>query len=197
MLRMWVGAFSAFFWSCGVGTDMLAHTGVCDHYPESATSPYIYPFAVGRAVTVSQGNCQAMTHKGFLQFSYDFDVPTGTPIHASRSGTVVERGEGGIGGCNGHYVYLKHQDGSIARYLHLKEGSILVNQDAAVTQGAQIAESANTGCTGGFPHLHFDIIRDPNKIKTGAITFRNVGANPRGLEHMKSYTGSAFTVDQF
>ena len=94
---------------------------------------------------------------------------------------------------------VQHADGTVARYMHLKLGGVLVALDEAVKQGQRIALSGNTGQTGG-PHLHFDVQKcGPNLPPrynalpcgmTVPLTFRNAGANVCGLIPGKRYPGT-------
>ncbi len=85
---------------------------------------------------------------------------------------------------------VRHVDGTVARYIHLKKNGVLVRLGNKVRQGQKIALSGNTGQTGG-PHLHFDVQRcgpnlppNYNKLPCGMtvpVTFRNAGSNVCGL----------------
>jgi murein DD-endopeptidase MepM/ murein hydrolase activator NlpD len=81
----------------------------------------------------------------------DFDVPTGTTVHAAAMGSVYIVGEKeGYG----TWVVLEHEDGYYTAYGHLSE--VFVNEGQFVEMGQPIAESGNTGISSG-PHLHFEI----------------------------------------
>lgn len=84
----------------------------------------------------------------------DIGLPIGTPIYASRAGTVKIANRSGFGGGYGLYVFIEHSDGSGTMYAHLSQVS--VRPGDKVSQGKQIGESGNTGRSSG-PHLHFEI----------------------------------------
>jgi murein DD-endopeptidase MepM/ murein hydrolase activator NlpD len=84
----------------------------------------------------------------------DIGMPVGTPIYASRSGTVAIANASGWGGGYGHYVIIKHNNGSLTMYAHLSKVSVSAGE--SVSQGDQIGKSGNTGSSTG-PHLHFEI----------------------------------------
>lgn len=90
----------------------------------------------------------------------DLATSVGTPVFASRSGTVktvktiVDHNTYGNGGSYGKYIVIDHGSGFTTYYAHLSEFNI--SQGARVTQGQQIAKSGNTGNSSG-PHLHFEI----------------------------------------
>ncbi|UGY91329.1 peptidoglycan DD-metalloendopeptidase family protein [Streptomyces gobiensis] len=86
----------------------------------------------------------------------DFAVPTGTPVKAVTSGTVVSAG---WGGSYGNEVVIKHADGRYSQYAHLS--SLSVRPGQSVSNGQQIGRSGSTGNSTG-PHLHFEVRTSPN-----------------------------------
>ncbi len=84
----------------------------------------------------------------------DIGAPIGTPIYASRSGTVAIANKSGWGGGYGKYVLIKHNNGSITMYAHMDTVKVSVGQ--SVDQGDSIGKVGNTGSSTG-PHLHFEI----------------------------------------
>jgi len=97
----------------------------------------------------------------------DIAVPTGTPVKASASGTVIEVGylEG-----YGNVVIISHGENFSTLYSHLQKAVVKVGQE--VKQGQVIAYSDNTGMSTG-PHLHFSIFKiDPQ-------TGKSIAVNPR------------------
>jgi murein DD-endopeptidase MepM/ murein hydrolase activator NlpD len=66
-------------------------TGGCGPYPAEATSPYVLPYEAGSSYRVSQGNCTNFSHVTGTpdQYAYDFVMPIGTVLIASRGGTVT------------------------------------------------------------------------------------------------------------
>ncbi|MFD6811800.1 M23 family metallopeptidase, partial [Streptomyces anthocyanicus] len=91
----------------------------------------------------------------------DFAVPTGTPVKAAGSGTVVKAGPngGGDGPAYGNAIVVKHANGTYSQYAHLSKIKVYVGQKVAA--GQRIALSGNTGNSSG-PHLHFEIRTTPN-----------------------------------
>ena len=84
-------------------------------------------------------------------YGVDLAAPTGTPIYATRSGTVDTATYGSSGG---YYVQINHGDGFRSIYLHMTHYIVKVGQ--YVTQGQVIGYCGSTGASTG-PHLHFGI----------------------------------------
>jgi murein DD-endopeptidase MepM/ murein hydrolase activator NlpD len=85
----------------------------------------------------------------------DLAAAEGTPVVAPRGG-VVEAVQYQAKGA-GHYVVLDGDDEDHDYvFMHLKTGSIPVEQGDRVRTGQTIGEVGNTGGSSG-PHLHFEI----------------------------------------
>ncbi len=81
----------------------------------------------------------------------DLAGPEGTPIYASRSGTVtIAR----YSNSAGNYVTINHGDGFSSVYMHMTTYTVSVGQ--YVTQGQLIGYMGSTGISTGS-HLHFGI----------------------------------------
>ena len=81
----------------------------------------------------------------------DLAGPTGTPIYASRSGTVSAAT---YNGSAGYYVQINHGDGFKSIYMHMTH--YIVSAGQYVNQGQVIGYMGSTGGSTG-PHLHFGI----------------------------------------
>lgn len=60
-----------------------------------------------------------------------------------------------------NYVIIRHDDGTLAQYCHLKKGGCIVKPGQVVATGQLIAHSGNTGFTSGA-HLHFCVFKTKN-----------------------------------
>ena len=81
----------------------------------------------------------------------DLSCASGTPIYATRSGTVT------IASYNssaGYYVNINHGDGFSSIYMHMTH--YVVSYGQQVSQGQLIGYMGSTGASTG-PHLHFGI----------------------------------------
>ncbi|MDG2412290.1 MAG: peptidoglycan DD-metalloendopeptidase family protein [Halioglobus sp.] len=93
----------------------------------------------------------------------DYAAPTGTPVYASGDGRVVKSG---YTKANGNYVFIRHGDRYVTRYLHLHKR--VVSAGRRVTQGQIIGTVGATGAATG-PHLHYEFLvngvhRNPRKV---------------------------------
>ncbi|MBX2812733.1 MAG: M23 family metallopeptidase [Myxococcales bacterium] len=79
----------------------------------------------------------------------DYAAPTGTPVRAVASGTVIAAGRAGP---NGNMVRIRHSGGYESFYLHLSR--ILVRKNARVGQSTIVGKVGSTGRSTG-PHLDF------------------------------------------
>lgn len=88
---------------------------------------------------------------GTLHPGIDIGVPSGTPVHAAASGTVIWCGW--MSGY-GNLVMIDHHNGLATLYGH--NTSVAVSCNEQVSQGQVISYSGCTGfCTG--PHVHFEV----------------------------------------
>jgi murein DD-endopeptidase MepM/ murein hydrolase activator NlpD len=88
---------------------------------------------------------------GRLHAGIDIAAPSGTPIHAAASGTVVLAGwTGGYG----NFTCIDHGGALATCYAH--QSSYAVSSGAQVSQGQVIGYVGNTGHSFGS-HLHFEV----------------------------------------
>jgi murein DD-endopeptidase MepM/ murein hydrolase activator NlpD len=106
--------------------------------------------------TIGTGYRAAGAHwsKGY-HTGVDFEVPTGTAVHAIAAGRVVSAG---WGGAYGYQVVIRHEDGRYSQYGHLSAISVRAGQ--TVGAGQRIGRSGATGNVTG-PHLHFEVRTGP------------------------------------
>lgn len=169
----------------------------CGPFGAWETSDHLLPYPVGASYTVNQANCSGFGHSGFWKHGYDFTMPIGTPITASREGTVGWANDGCPDfetSCT-NLITVIHDDGTVALYSHLTPGGVLVVSGQTVVAGEEIGRSGVTGNTGGLPHLHFSLhpcnelpgLPGAGDCPTIPVNFRNTDPNPRGLEPRRAY----------
>ena len=81
----------------------------------------------------------------------DLAAPAGTPIYASRGGTVTRAT---YGSASGNYVSINHHDGFSSIYMHMTHYVVYAGQQ--VSQGQVIGYVGRSGIASG-DHLHFGI----------------------------------------
>ncbi len=133
-----------------------------DHYV------YLLPYSTGAKYKVTQGYNGKFSHTGSNQYAIDWQMPEGTPVRAARDGVVVRtKDTSDKGGSSmdydrfNNYVLIRHDDGTLAHYCHLKKGGVVVKVGQKVEAGDLIAHSGNTGFSSG-PHLHFCVFKAKN-----------------------------------
>ena len=104
-------------------------------------------------VSSRKGQRAAGNHQGI-----DIAAPAGTPIYASKAGTVT-RAE--FSRSYGNVVYIDHGDGVQSRYAHMS--ALGVRKGEQVEAGVQIGKVGNTGRSRGN-HLHFEIRRNNTPV---------------------------------
>lgn len=171
-------------------------------YPPQSTAPYILPYSVGETYTVGQGNCTTESHtaaRGF-QFAYDFLMPIGTAIIASRGGEVVALEERFVDGTRNpgeeNFVLIQHDDGTFGGYFHLTTLGALVELQDTVAQGDIIAMSGDSGSS-SEPHLHFEategVCLTPQvPCVTLPVNFSNTRPHVNGLLDGQRYSAEQF-----
>ena len=82
----------------------------------------------------------------------DMACPQGTPIYATRAGTVTTASYQAGGA--GYYVSINHGDGFGSIYMHMT--NYVVSKGQKVTAGQLIGYVGSTGLSTG-PHLHFGV----------------------------------------
>ncbi|MGF1753555.1 peptidoglycan DD-metalloendopeptidase family protein [Vibrio makurazakiensis] len=82
----------------------------------------------------------------------DYAAPVGTPIWAAGDGIVQKSSYNQF---NGNYVFIRHSNTYITKYLHLKKRSVKTGQ--RVKQGQTIGTLGGTGRVTG-PHLHYEFL---------------------------------------
>ena len=122
---------------------------------------YSFPFPTGSKYKLAQGYNGKYTHRNHC--ALDLCMNTGTKVCAARGGEVVQiKANSKLGGKDikfrnqANFIIIMHDDGSIAKYVHLKYNGVKVKLGQKVVQGEFIGLSGNTGMTSG-PHLHFEV----------------------------------------
>ena len=94
----------------------------------------------------------------------DYVAAVGTPIMAAGDGKVIASTRNSV---NGNYVFIKHKNNIVTKYLHLSKRD--VKQGENVRQGQVIGRLGATGRVTGA-HLHYEFVvggvhRNPRTVK--------------------------------
>ncbi len=127
-------------------------------------------------------------HKGT-----DYAAAMGTPVRSVGDGVVIFAGrKGGYG----NVIDIRHRNGMVSRYGHLRSFAKGIHEGTRVAIGSTIAAVGMTGLATG-PHLHFEILvngvqRDPRialQMKGG----EPIPSSERGVfQQLRSKTLSSF-----
>ena len=107
----------------------------------------IKPVQSGYTITSRFGTRSSGMHRGL-----DIAAPTGTPIYAAASGTVIASGWSTTG--FGYFIRVAHANGVETLYAHCSQ--LFVSEGEYVSQGQHIGDVGSTGWSTG-PHLHLEI----------------------------------------
>jgi murein DD-endopeptidase MepM/ murein hydrolase activator NlpD len=136
---------------------------------------YRLPYGEQVSFAVIQGYGAHLSHRGVEQYTVDFGMPVGTPVHAARDGVVALAEDSHDAGCArvecgrlANFVVVLHSDGTTGEYFHLQHGSVQVRIGEHVARGALLAFSGNTGYT-TVPHLHFGVYRTEHGGRTQSL----------------------------
>jgi len=158
---------------------------------------YVYslPYAPGTTHRITQGYNGKYSHQGSNKYAIDWQMPQGTPVYAARGGLVVKvKDDSDLGGGDikfdpfNNYVLIRHEDGTLGHYCHLKKGGAKVHPGQIVKTGDLIALSGSTGFSSG-PHLHFCVFmtKDGKQRVSIPVKFRIANGDAITLAEGKKY----------
>lgn len=101
---------------------------------------------------------------GSFHDGLDISAPTGTPVYAAHTGTVLYA-DNKLGGY-GNLVILRGDDDLITVYAHNQK--LLVKPKQRVRRGELIAKVGSTGRSTG-PHLHFEVRTKDSRQRMVAV----------------------------
>lgn len=152
---------------------------------------YLLPYERGTAHWVAQGYESLFSHFG--DYAIDFKMKPGTKVMAARSGVVIfvrkDNTKGGVGKKyvgSGNGIVIKHADSSYAFYWHLQYNGAVVSVGDSVEQGQWIGYSGSTGFS-AFPHLHFEVTRQPQISRDDFPVPFLVNGRPKFLQPLHGY----------
>jgi murein DD-endopeptidase MepM/ murein hydrolase activator NlpD len=126
------------------------------------------PLPSGTRFVISQGAFGRNTHHDpGHEYTWDFDVPYGTPALAVEDGVVIQVWQPNHGGgcdsrfsADAHNIKIRHRDGTVAQYVHIQTS---LQPGDRVRRGQQVAKTAQNGfiCT---PQLDFGVYLDDQHL---------------------------------
>lgn len=113
----------------------------------------------------------------------DYGAPTGTPVIAVATGTVVSAGRSGG---SGNMVRLRHTNGYETYYLHLSRFAAGMRRGTRVFQGQEIGYVGSTGLSTG-PHLDYRMRKNGTFVNP-LIEHRNLPpGDPVPVEYLAAF----------
>jgi murein DD-endopeptidase MepM/ murein hydrolase activator NlpD len=95
----------------------------------------------------------------------DFAASTGTPIMAAGDGIIELAGKkGGYG----NYIRIRHANGYMTAYGHMKKFASGIRKGSRVKQGNIIGYVGSSGISTG-PHLHYEVLYNKKNVNPASI----------------------------
>lgn len=95
----------------------------------------------------------------------DFAAPSGTPVMAAGDGIIELAGKkGGYG----NYIRIRHANGYLTAYGHMKKFVSGTRKGSRVKQGNIIGYVGSTGISTG-PHLHYEVLYNKKNVNPASI----------------------------
>lgn len=135
------------------------------------------------SVYAPRGRSDTSGYTGTAHKGLDIYAPAGTPVYATKAGTVVYVNYSGYGGGWGLYVVIYHGTDSsgkamYTRYAHASSIASGISVGTKVTTNTVIMYSGNTGASEGA-HLHFEVCLGSMYSQVNPAPYLGV-ANARG-----------------
>ena len=184
--------------------------GACDGGGSAADActdvGYQLPWQCGADKLCTAVNAESWHHQAgsVTEFAFDFSFAIDTKVRAMRGGVVVvarfdtQPGDPCYGGCDeapdvclakcgdkANVLTVRHDDGTVAQYLHLNAAAPAIAAKVRVEQGEFLARSGNTGWSTG-PHLHVMVMKKGCKAGTCQsipMRFHAIGMPAKGAKY--------------
>ena len=122
------------------------------------------------------------THKG-IDFGFDSKIlGKNQPIYAVEDGVVIYNRKQTTGG---YVIHIRHDNGYVTEYAHLKKNSQRVKEGSKVKKGQQIAQMGGSGIVTGN-HLHFGM------YKGKSINYKDKSKFVDPKEYLCFYPGQTY-----
>ena len=164
--------------------------GVMDYFDENGESAtkFLMKTPINGARISSNFGTRRHPISGYtrLHKGTDFAAPTGTPVYAAGSGTILRASwNGGYG----NYIKVKHTRGYETAYAHLSRYAKGLKSGRKVRQGEIIGYVGSTGASTG-PHLHYEVYVDGKPVNAMSLklpTGRKLADEPAMLAEFRQH----------
>jgi murein DD-endopeptidase MepM/ murein hydrolase activator NlpD len=113
----------------------------------------------------------------------DYAAAAGTPVRALGNGVVIFAGwKGGYG----NVVEIRHPNGMVTRYGHMRAFAEGIKRGASVAISRTIGFVGMTGLATG-PHLHFEVLVN-GQSRDSRIALKNITGEPLSTRDLVSFT---------
>lgn len=152
--------------SSTVGSSHLPHAVLADDGANGRLHLHVAPLVDGGRFTSGFGWRQhPMGGGGAHHRGLDIAAPSGTPVRAAASGTIVAVGRrGGLG----RVIRIRHSAALETLYAHLSRYGGDIEVGGRVRQDEVIGYVGSSGRTSG-PHLHFEVHRNGRPLDPLAL----------------------------
>jgi hypothetical protein len=136
----------------------------------NADGTYYLPYAYGKKMKVTAGNCAETNHScgsiGINSYAFDFDDGSGHwKIYAARGGKAfkvqIPCENVPCNDAGGNQIKIDHGDGTHGLYMHLH--TLGISQGQWIKQGQYLGTAGKTGNATGI-HLHFVVVNASNYV---------------------------------
>lgn len=123
--------------------------------------PSIFPIDSKKVTNIADygERTNPISKKKDFHYGIDFAIPEGEKIVSTAEGVVVKTK---FNPAKGNYVFIKHNDVFSTFYSHLQ--SISVEVGDKVEKGQTIGYSGNTGSATTGPHLHYEVLKNGERV---------------------------------
>ena len=140
------------------------------------------PLKFGRMTSsYSKRRYHPVLHRFKAHLGTDYAAPTGTPIHATGDGVVIEAK---YKRANGNYVKIRHNGTFMTQYLHMSKIAKGIRTGVAVKQDQVIGYVGMTGLATG-PHVCYRFWKNGEQVNHRAEKVKS--SNPISKEKLDNY----------
>ncbi len=147
------------------------------------------PLKFGRMTSsYSKRRYHPVLHRFKAHLGTDYAAPTGTPIHATGDGVVIEAK---YKRNNGNYVKIRHNGTYMTQYLHMSKIAKGIRRGVAVKQDQVIGYVGMTGLATG-PHVCYRFWKNGEQVNHRAEKVKS--SNPISKKNLKNYLSSVDSI---